>query len=183
MRPFDEIPFEESDYSDVALLVASVREWPSEDFTRELDARVARRFESETPRPASRRSRLGGSGRIAAGPAVALVAGAVAAVVVLSSGGTGVNNGVTTPLKPLHASDNSNAGGRARRRDEADSAHRLLTRGHHDGDVRGSLRPQMGLPVSERRSPKSSRQPRARAPLPLRLSPPAASRSARPRSA
>ncbi len=46
MRPFDEEP----DYSDVALLVASVREWPSDDFARDLDARVARRFD---------RSRLG----------------------------------------------------------------------------------------------------------------------------
>lgn len=96
MRPFDEMPVEEGDYSDVALLVASVREWPSEEFTRELDARVARRFAPEAAPPAERtsRGRPGGWGRIAAGPAVALVAGAVAAVVVLSGGGAaGVSSG------------------------------------------------------------------------------------------
>lgn len=98
MRPFDEIPLEESDYSDVALLVASAREWPSEDFTRELDARVQRRFALEPPaataagagggRGGVRAGRVG-RGRLprwAAGPAVALVVGAVAAVVVVSSG-------------------------------------------------------------------------------------------------
>ncbi|HEX3615089.1 MAG TPA: DUF4349 domain-containing protein [Solirubrobacteraceae bacterium] len=85
MRPFDEIPFEESDYSDVALLVASVREWPADDFAHGLDARVARRFGPEA-RSGGRvpRTRLP---RWAAGPAVALVAGVVAAVVVLSGGG------------------------------------------------------------------------------------------------
>jgi Domain of unknown function (DUF4349) len=106
MRPFDEEP----DYSDVALLVASVREWPSDDFARDLDARVARRFAPETPRPGSRPFRLGGWGRIAAGPAVALVAGAVAVVVVLSNGGGSVNNGAVPPLKPVQASQHSNAG-------------------------------------------------------------------------
>ncbi len=81
MRPFDEIPFEESDYSDVALLVAGVREWPNEDFARELDARVARRFAPE-PAEASAAGRGGrrrsGRGRIAAGlggAGFALVAG------------------------------------------------------------------------------------------------------------
>jgi hypothetical protein len=88
MRPFDEIPFEESDYSDVALMVASVREWPAEDFSRELDAQVARRFAAEG-RDGERRG-LRRSVRMplwSAGPAVALVAGIVAAVVVVSSGG------------------------------------------------------------------------------------------------
>ena len=89
MRPFDEIPLEESDYSDVALLVASVREWPSEDFARELDARVAQRFAPEAAPRAHRNDRVR-LPRWAAGPAVALVAGAVAAVVVLSGGGSGV---------------------------------------------------------------------------------------------
>ncbi len=73
----------------MALLVASVREWPSDDFARDLDTRVARRFEPEAARPGARPSRLGGWGRIAAGPAVALVAGAVAVVLVVSSGGSG----------------------------------------------------------------------------------------------
>ncbi|MDE3133144.1 MAG: hypothetical protein KGL15_03665, partial [Acidobacteriota bacterium] len=68
MRPFDEIPFEESDYSDVALMVASVREWPADDFSRELDARVARRFAPEPARGMSR----GRLSRWTAGPAVAL---------------------------------------------------------------------------------------------------------------
>ena len=83
MRPFDEIPFEESDYSDVALMVASVREWPADDFARDLDARVARRFAAEGSRPVSR----GRLPRWAAGPAVVLVAGAVAVAVVISNGG------------------------------------------------------------------------------------------------
>ena len=45
MRQFEDTPFGPDDYSDVALLVAAVREWPSEEFGRELDSRVARRFE------------------------------------------------------------------------------------------------------------------------------------------
>ena len=65
MRPFDEIPFEETDYSDVALLVASVREWPSDDFARDLDARVARRFAPEAAPAAGRAGPAGGRGRIA----------------------------------------------------------------------------------------------------------------------
>lgn len=104
MRPFDEIPFEESDYSDVALLVASVREFPDEEFARELDARVSRRFEEPEPVTAGGGSGSGGRGRAgrvargrlprwAAGPAVALVAGAVAVAVVVSNGGPGTPNG------------------------------------------------------------------------------------------
>jgi Domain of unknown function (DUF4349) len=106
MRPFDEIPFEESDYSDVALMVAGVREWPSDDFARDLDERVARRFAPEAgPAARGNASRPSRLPRWAAGPAVALVAGVVAAVVVLSGGGgSGVNNGSIPPLKPLQAS-------------------------------------------------------------------------------
>ena len=73
-------PVEEPDYGDIALLVASAREWPREDFARELDARVAQRFAPEAA-PAAGRAARGGRGRISrwtAGPAVALVAGAVA---------------------------------------------------------------------------------------------------------
>ncbi len=86
MRPFDDIAGQEPDYGDIALLVASAREWPREDFARELDARVAQRFAPEAAPAASRaaRGRRGRISRWAAGPAVALVAGAVAAVVVLS---------------------------------------------------------------------------------------------------
>jgi hypothetical protein len=92
MRPFDDIPLEESDYSDVALLMAGVREWPNDDFTRELDSRVERRFEPEAA-PAGRmnRSPRGRLSRWTAGPAVAVLVGAVAAVVVLTGGGTGQN--------------------------------------------------------------------------------------------
>ncbi|HET9093754.1 MAG TPA: DUF4349 domain-containing protein [Solirubrobacteraceae bacterium] len=108
MRPFDEIPFPEGDYSDVALMLASVREWPSEELARELDARVARRFGPEaTPVRRGSRVRLP---RWAAGPAVAVVAGAVAAVVVLTGGGgggsglaTGSAGGrLSTVAAPLH---------------------------------------------------------------------------------
>jgi hypothetical protein len=86
MRPYDEIPFEESDYSDVALMVAGVREWPADDFARELDDRVARRFAPE-PAPTGRGVRRPHLPLWSAGPAVALLAGIVAAVVVVSSGG------------------------------------------------------------------------------------------------
>lgn len=112
MRPFDEIPFEESDYSDVALLVASVREFPDEEFAHELDARVSRRFEA--PEPAAAGGGSGGRGRAgrvargrlprwAAGPAVALVAGAVAVAVVVSNGGPGGSSRLPTagPSQPL----------------------------------------------------------------------------------
>lgn len=96
MRPYDDIAGQEPDYGDIALLVASAREWPREDFARELDARVAQRFAPEAAPAASRaaRGRRGRISRWAAGPAVALVAGAVAAVVVLSGGGSpGLVNG------------------------------------------------------------------------------------------
>jgi len=113
MRPFDEIPFEESDYSDVALMVASAREWPADDFARELDARVARRF-AEEGQDGGRRG-LRRSIRLplwSAGPAVALVAGIVAAVVVVSGGGLGSTTG-TNPGGPvvLTSSQGSSNGG------------------------------------------------------------------------
>ena len=105
MRQFDDTPFGPDDYSDVALLVAGVREWPSEDFARELDARVARRFapdvgtgREDTPVPAAP---LGSRPRVAL-----VVAGAVAAVVVVSGGGLsssppthGLLNALSGPLQ------------------------------------------------------------------------------------
>jgi len=109
MRPFDEIPFEESDYSDVALMVAGVREWPSDDFARDLDERVARRFAPEAgPAARGNASRPSRLPRWAAAPAVALVAGVVAAVVVLSGGGGGAlgTNGPATLVQ--HAQRNLN---------------------------------------------------------------------------
>ena len=85
MRQFEDTPFGPDDYSDVALLVAAVREWPSDEFGRELDSRVARRFAPVTSSAdAKTRRRLP---RWAAGPAALVVAGAVAAVVVVSGGG------------------------------------------------------------------------------------------------
>ena len=90
MRPSDETPFEENDYADVALMLASVRDWPAEEFTATLDARVRRRFEA--PRSAGgrgpagmRRSWARRLGVAAAG--VSLAAGA--AVVALTGGGLG----------------------------------------------------------------------------------------------
>jgi hypothetical protein len=94
MRPFDDIPLEESDYSDVALMLASVREWPADDFARDLDARVARHF-AEEPAPRARAGRRSRLPLWSAGPAVALVAGIVAAVVVISSATLGSNPGPT----------------------------------------------------------------------------------------
>ena len=166
MRPFDEIPFEESDYSDVALLVASVREWPSEDFARELDARVARRFAPEAA-PAAGRAARGGRGRISrwtAGPAVALVAGAVAAVVVLSSGGSSaVVNGARTCTRAMSEPSAHGTGRRAR------TARRIPP--PHYGTAVNTTTPTFTTPTSASgaagagtpAASRSSRQPRARA--------------------
>ena len=108
MRPFDDMPIDPDadDYADVALLVASVREWPTEEFLRELDGRVARRF---APSPAPARRFLGrgsGRGRLprwaagVGGAASALVAaGVVAAVVIGSGGGLG---GSSTPKPQVY---------------------------------------------------------------------------------
>ena len=88
MRPYDDLAGDEPDYGDVALLVAGAREWPSEDFTRALDARVARRFAPE-PAPAAQHGR-GSTPRRAAwlgGGGAALLGAGVAAVIVLSSAG------------------------------------------------------------------------------------------------
>ena len=87
MRPYEDIPFEESDYSDVALMVAGVRQFPADEFARELDALVARRFAPEGP--SARRGARARLPRWAAGPAVALVAGVVAAIVMVSNGTIG----------------------------------------------------------------------------------------------
>jgi len=98
MRQFEDTPFGPDDYSDVALLVAAVREWPSEEFGRELDARVARRFVPvASSADAKTHRRLP---RWAAGPAALVVAGAVAAVVVVSGSGGGPK-----PLLLLHAAN------------------------------------------------------------------------------
>lgn len=111
MRPFDDMPMGEEDYSDVALLVAGAREFPSEEFSRELDALVARRFAPVSTSTASRRFGLGRLPRWAAGPAGALVvAGAVAAVVINSNGGLG--GSTQPPLKRLQqASQPANSSG------------------------------------------------------------------------
>lgn len=97
MRPFDEIP--DDDYSDVALLVAGAREWPSDEFARALDARVARRFATApamgAQRPRSRRLTRWAAG--AGGAGVALAAAALAAVMVLTGGGPSRSlNGLAT---------------------------------------------------------------------------------------
>ncbi len=101
MRPFDDMPLDSDDYADVALLVAGVREFPREEFARELDARVARRFAPEPVRVA-RRTPRGRLTRWAAGSVVAVVAGAVAAVVIIS-GGSPTQHGVngSTAIPPI----------------------------------------------------------------------------------
>ncbi len=91
MPPFDEMPFDRDDHADVALLVAGVREFPSEEFARELDARVARRF---APEPAltsgQARGRRGWRRpRWIAAPAALIVAAAVAAAVIVPDLGSG----------------------------------------------------------------------------------------------
>ena len=123
MRPSDEIPFEQGDYSDVALMLASVREWPAEEFARELDARVQRRFgrQGGAAAAAGRRPRRPGRMlRWVLGPASAAVAAGVAAVIVLSAQGPASpsRNGALTghgssqpPRLVLHAQPNRAAAG------------------------------------------------------------------------
>lgn len=57
MRPFDQMPADSDDFSQIALLVAETREWPSPEFTRSLDARAARRFAPVAPAAPARRAR------------------------------------------------------------------------------------------------------------------------------
>ncbi len=110
MRPFDDTPMEDEDYGDVALQIAAVREWPREEFTRELDARVQQRFAAPPARAASgRRMFPARLPRWAAGPAVAVVAGGVAAVVVLTGGAPGQLNLTgrqKLPVLAQHAAQN-----------------------------------------------------------------------------
>ncbi len=92
MHPFDDIAFDQDDHSDVALLVAGVREFPSEEFALELDARVARRFAPEPAAAAGRADRRRWwrpPPRWAAAPAALVVAGAVAAAVIVPDLGSG----------------------------------------------------------------------------------------------
>jgi hypothetical protein len=113
MRQFEDTPFGPDDYSDVALLVAAVREWPSEEFGRELDSRVARRFGPvASSADAKTHRRLP---RWAAGPAALGAAGAVAAVVVVSGGGLN-----SSP--PVHGVINGASGGLAAGREEKPTA-------------------------------------------------------------
>jgi hypothetical protein len=121
MRPFDDMPPESDDYADVALLVAGVREFPSDEFAHELDARVARRFAPGPARTMHRPRRLRLL-RWTAGPAVAVVAAAAVAVVVLSGGSSPrpALNGASLASKPtaktpgvFHAVTNAAAGSSA----------------------------------------------------------------------
>ncbi len=92
MHPFDDIAFDQDDHSDVALLVAGVREFPSEEFARELDARLARRFApepAEQPAQAARRRRWSRLPRWTVAPAALVVAGVVAAAVIVPDLGSG----------------------------------------------------------------------------------------------
>src|SRR5579875_211240 len=90
MPPFEESPLAD-EHSDVALLVAAVREWPREEFARELDARVARAFAPPSrPRRRATGLSLPRLPRWAAGAFVALASAVVAAVIVLGGPGGGL---------------------------------------------------------------------------------------------
>ena len=120
MRQFEDTPFGPDDYSDVALLVAAVREWPSEEFGRELDSRVARRFAPvASSADAKTHRRLP---RWAAGPAALVVAGGVAAIVVVSGGGLN-----SSP--PVNGGLNGASGLRLNAQRLAPSAHKGATNG------------------------------------------------------
>jgi uncharacterized protein DUF4349 len=99
MRPFDDddMPVGSDEYSDVALMMAAVREWPSDEFAKDLDARVARRF---APLPPAGEALKTSHGRRwlslpALGGAGGLVVAAVVAVFVVTQtgGNSGVSNG------------------------------------------------------------------------------------------
>jgi hypothetical protein len=130
MRPFDDddMPVGSDEYSDVALMMAAVREWPSEEFARDLDARVARRFAPLPSAPAGQALRASRGRRWLSLPALGgvggLVVAAVVAVVVVtqSGGGSPARYGGLTPLgaekspgavrnvsKPLHTASNGAA--------------------------------------------------------------------------
>ena len=95
MRPFDdddEIPVGADEYSDIALMMAAVREWPSEEFARDLDAQVLRRFAPLPPAPADQAFKASRGRRWLSLPALGgvgglVVAAVVAVVVVTQSGG------------------------------------------------------------------------------------------------
>lgn len=114
MPPYDDMPIDD-DYSDIALLIASVREFPSEEFTHELDARVERRFAAEGTSSRPTRARRARRRRLSvwtAGPGVALVAGIAAAVVVIG-GGFGGSPSARPSLNTEAAKLNSTTAGRA----------------------------------------------------------------------
>jgi hypothetical protein len=99
MRPSDEIPFEQSDHADVALMLASVRPWPAEEFAAELDARARKRF--ATPRAGAAGSAVSRRRRLAPRLGVAamgLSLAAAAAVVALTGGGLA---GGSAPRSPV----------------------------------------------------------------------------------
>jgi hypothetical protein len=116
MRPFDddEMPVGSDEYSDVALMMAAVREWPSEEFARDLDARVARRFAPLPPAGEVRRTSsgrrwlslpaLGGVGGLAVAAAVAVF------VVTQSGGGTPGTYGRLVPLGAEKTNSTASAG-------------------------------------------------------------------------
>ena len=103
MRPFDDddMPVGSDEYSDVALMMAAVREWPSEEFARDLDARVARRFAPLPPAPAERGRETSRGRRWLSLPALGgvggLVVAAVVAVVVVTQSGGGTPDAFNGP--------------------------------------------------------------------------------------
>ena len=111
MQPFDEMPFDHDDHSDVALLLAGAREFPREAFARELDARIARRF---APRPGDSAARADGRRRWrrpprwTAAPAALVLGCAVAAAVIvpdLGSGGVTPLGAEVGPALVTHGKD------------------------------------------------------------------------------
>lgn len=104
---------EHAELAELALLLADTAPRPATGFTRDLDRRVARRFEPP-PSPGGAGAGVSGRGalgsrltsrrlpRWAAGPAAALVAASVAVVVIVSGGGFGSATNTNTGTTPRY---------------------------------------------------------------------------------
>jgi hypothetical protein len=107
-----------ADLAELALLLAHAAPRPEPEFGRDLDRRVARRFESAASASVAKSSRRPRLRLWTAGPGLAVVVAAAVAVVVVTSGGlkSGSSNGshVINGLVPFGTSTTSASSGASR---------------------------------------------------------------------